>query len=63
VHKSIRPADFKEAIAPLMKLSTEDRREIYEMTNEKHSKENFVRDIANVIERRLADKFLPNTLF
>ena len=56
IKKNCSDLEFKEAVDYLSDFSTEKRREIYDMTNEKHSFENWKKNIQAMIELRKIDK-------
>lgn len=55
IPRSVKVTEFVEVVKDMNKMSIEERREISEMTKEKHSKENWVKSIEDMIDRRLAD--------
>lgn len=56
MRKSSDPGEVREKIRGLMNISDDKRQEISGMTREKHSRENWVKAMEKIIDRRLSDK-------
>ena len=55
VPRTVGITEFVEVIQDMNKIGIEERREISDMTKEKHSKEKWVKSIENMVDRRLAE--------